>query len=78
MAQPEQPDRTLDALTRWAQSRDDVSAVIITSTRAVPGARLDAYSDYDVIVVVDGASRSRGTTSGLPRSATSSSPIGTR
>lgn len=53
MAQQDQTDRTIEELMRWSQSRDDVCAVLITSTRAVPGARLDAYSDYDVIVVVD-------------------------
>lgn len=47
------PDPVLDQLTRWAGVHDDVRSVIITSTRAIPGARLDAYSDYDVILVVN-------------------------
>jgi aminoglycoside 6-adenylyltransferase len=47
------PDQTLDRLIRWAESRREVRSVIITSTRAVPDAHVDAYSDYDVILVVD-------------------------
>ena len=42
----------LGQLVTWAGARDDVRAVILTSTRAVPGTRLDAYSDYDVVLVV--------------------------
>jgi aminoglycoside 6-adenylyltransferase len=45
-------DPALEALVRWAEGREDVRAMLLTSTRAVPGARLDAYSDYDVILVV--------------------------
>ncbi len=48
-----QQDETADRLTAWALERDDVQAMILTSTRAIPGATLDAYSDYDVILVVD-------------------------
>ena len=44
-------DRAVDGLAAWADGRDDVRALILTSTRAIPGATLDAYSDYDVIVV---------------------------
>lgn len=46
-------DETVTRLTRWATGRDDVRAMILTSTRAIPNAEVDAYSDYDVIVVVD-------------------------
>jgi aminoglycoside 6-adenylyltransferase len=45
-------DPVLDQLVRWAGERDEVRSVIITSTRAIPKAHLDAYSDYDVILVV--------------------------
>ncbi len=45
-------DGNIELLIRWAQARDDVRALIVTSTRAIPGAHLDAYSDYDVIAVV--------------------------
>lgn len=47
------PDPVLDQLTRWAGDNDDVRSVIITSTRAIPDAHLDAYSDYDVVLVVN-------------------------
>lgn len=46
-------DETVDRLTAWAVERDDVQAVLLTSTRAIPGGTVDAYSDYDVILVVD-------------------------
>jgi aminoglycoside 6-adenylyltransferase len=46
-------DETINHLARWAEGRADVRALIITSTRAIPGGHLDAYSDYDAIVVVD-------------------------
>lgn len=41
-----------DRIIGWAESIDDVRAVLITSSRAVPGAPVDAYSDYDLIIVV--------------------------
>jgi aminoglycoside 6-adenylyltransferase len=44
---------TLDTLAEWAAGREDVRALILTSTRAIAGARVDAYSDFDVIVIVD-------------------------
>jgi len=46
-------DETAERLVAWAAGRDDVQAVILTSTRAIPGATLDAYSDYDIILVVE-------------------------
>ncbi|WP_161606199.1 aminoglycoside 6-adenylyltransferase [Microlunatus speluncae] len=46
-------DEVLDRLTEWAIERAGIHAVILTSTRAIPGAALDAYSDYDVVLVVD-------------------------
>lgn len=46
-------DPTIDRLTRWAEGRRDVRALIITSTRAIPKAHVDAYSDYDVVLVVN-------------------------
>ncbi len=47
------PDPVLDQLTRWAGEHGEVRSVIITSTRASPDAHLDAYSDYDVVLVVN-------------------------
>jgi len=44
-------DATIRRLIRWAAPRDAVRALLLTSTRAVPGAAVDARSDYDVILV---------------------------
>jgi aminoglycoside 6-adenylyltransferase len=35
----------------WAESRPDIRAVILTSSRANPNATIDEFTDYDVIVV---------------------------
>jgi aminoglycoside 6-adenylyltransferase len=43
-------DDVLEGLVAWASERPDVRAVVLTSTRARPGAEVDAYSDYDVIL----------------------------
>ncbi|HMN28053.1 MAG TPA: aminoglycoside 6-adenylyltransferase, partial [Caldilineaceae bacterium] len=43
----------LDTLRRWANAQESVCAMLLTSTRAVPQATVDRYSDYDVILVVD-------------------------
>jgi aminoglycoside 6-adenylyltransferase len=53
MAEQEQEQGHRTCADRVGRVRSDISAVLLTSTRAVPGAILDAYSDYDVIVVVD-------------------------
>jgi aminoglycoside 6-adenylyltransferase len=44
-------DDTLALLIAWAKSRDDVRAILLTSTRASPGGKVDELSDYDVILV---------------------------
>lgn len=43
----------LDHLIAWAEERPAVRAVLLTSSRAVPGAPVDRLSDYDVILFVD-------------------------
>lgn len=50
--QPQQ-DEMIEQLVAWGTSRADVTALILTSTRAIPGGHTDAYSDYDVIAIVD-------------------------
>ena len=40
-------------LVEWANQRDSVRAMLLTSTRAIPDAKVDLLSDYDVILVVD-------------------------
>jgi len=48
-----QPERDmLHAITEWARARSAIRAVLLTSTRAIPNGRIDALSDYDVILVV--------------------------
>ncbi|MEJ7838268.1 MAG: aminoglycoside 6-adenylyltransferase [Thermomicrobiales bacterium] len=46
------PDPVICHVLEWAAELETIRAVLLTSTRAVPGARLDALSDYDVIVYV--------------------------
>jgi aminoglycoside 6-adenylyltransferase len=45
-------DQNIDRITRWADSQDLLRAVILTSSRAIPHAPVDRFSDYDVILVV--------------------------
>ncbi len=40
-------------LARWAEQHASIRAMLITSTRAIPGASTDILSDYDVILVVE-------------------------
>ncbi len=40
-------------LVGWAGRHADIQAVLLTSTRAIPGSQVDALSDYDIILVVD-------------------------
>jgi aminoglycoside 6-adenylyltransferase len=50
----EQHDRSniIEHLIRWAGQQDTVRAVILTSSRAIPNAPVDLFSDYDVILVL--------------------------
>ncbi len=45
-------DEVIHRLMRWADDQDEVRAMLLTSTRSVPGAAVDALSDYDVVLVV--------------------------
>jgi aminoglycoside 6-adenylyltransferase len=48
-------DHTRDVVRRlvqWAERRAPVRAMLLTSTRANPNAPVDAFSDYDVVLVV--------------------------
>ena len=40
-------------LIQWAEQREPVRAMLLTSTRAVPNAAVDFLSDYDVILIVE-------------------------
>lgn len=46
-----QPD-AIPVIVDWANAHDLVRAVLLTSTRAIPGAFVDDLSDYDVILVL--------------------------
>lgn len=41
----------IEQLIRWVDSQHLIRAVILTSSRAIPGTSLDLFSDYDVILV---------------------------
>jgi aminoglycoside 6-adenylyltransferase len=45
-------DPVIQHLIRWAESQQAIRVMLLTSTRAVPDAVVDEYSDYDVILVV--------------------------
>lgn len=45
-------DDSIRRLVRWADRKDAIHAMLLTSTRAIPHAVVDAFSDYDVILVV--------------------------
>lgn len=45
-------DAMIQRLVDWGNERDNVRAMLLTSTRAVPGGRVDALSDYDVILAL--------------------------
>jgi aminoglycoside 6-adenylyltransferase len=46
-------DQFEQRIIAWGRAREDVCALLITSTRAIPGGVTDALSDYDIILVVD-------------------------
>lgn len=49
-----QPGRdAIPMLLEWAKSQDGIRAVLLTSTRAIPGAFIDILSDYDVILILN-------------------------
>jgi aminoglycoside 6-adenylyltransferase len=45
-------DAVLRQLMAWAEQQEAVRAMLLTSTRAIPGGRVDALSDYDIVLVV--------------------------
>jgi aminoglycoside 6-adenylyltransferase len=46
-------DHVITKLIEWAEQRDAIRAMLLTSTRAVPNAAVDELSDYDVVLVVE-------------------------
>ncbi len=45
-------DQATRDIIQWAKAKDEIRAVLLTSTRAVPNAHIDALSDYDIILIV--------------------------
>ena len=43
----------INGLIQWAEQRDSVRAMLLTSTRAIPNGPVDIFSDYDVVLVVE-------------------------
>ena len=52
MKQIHHPEEVLNKLIKWAEQRDLIRAMLLTSTRAVPDAPMDQYSDYDIVLIV--------------------------
>lgn len=48
----QQQDEVLARLREWADRKEPVRAMLLTSTRAAPQAAADRMSDYDVILAV--------------------------
>ncbi len=48
----DEPADVLRRLVEWAIGRNDVRAVLLMSSRAKPTARVDMFSDYDVLLAV--------------------------
>jgi len=46
-------DRVIRRLMDWAEAQAPVRGMLLTSTRTSPKARVDLFSDYDVILVVN-------------------------
>ena len=53
MSSTAREDEVIRRLKLWAMQRESVRAMLLTSTRANPNATLDAFSDYDIILIVD-------------------------
>ncbi len=53
MTSSQEPRDVIRRLVRWADHKDAIRAVLLTSTRARPGAPVDAFSDYDAVLVVE-------------------------
>ncbi len=48
----EQEKAVIERLVEWGTRQEAVRAMVLTSTRTVPGGQLDLFSDYDVILAL--------------------------
>jgi len=46
------PREVVRRLVQWAEQQGSVRAMLLTSTHANPNAQVDAFSDYDIVLVV--------------------------
>lgn len=53
MKDSHQSSDVISKLVQWAEQRDSIRAMLLTSTRAIPNAPVDILSDYDVVLVVE-------------------------
>jgi len=53
MADPANKDRIVQQLIKWGTGREDLSAMLWTSSRTNPAVPVDLFSDYDIILVVE-------------------------
>ncbi len=44
--------RLIENFIRWGTERPAIRAMILTSTRTIPGGRIDLFSDFDIILAV--------------------------
>ena len=47
------PEDVINGLIHWAEPQESIRAMLMTSTRAIPGTSVDALSDYDVVLIVE-------------------------
>jgi aminoglycoside 6-adenylyltransferase len=52
MAMPVEQPEMIERFTRWSEGQQLVRAMLLTSTRSIPGGAVDQFSDYDVILVM--------------------------
>jgi aminoglycoside 6-adenylyltransferase len=45
-------DEIIKTVIQWAEDLDPIRAVLLTSTRAIPSAPVDIFSDYDIVLIV--------------------------
>lgn len=50
--QQRKEDKVIEQVVHWADQESLVRAVLLTSSRAIPQAHTDAFSDYDVILAL--------------------------
>jgi len=50
--QHQKQQNIMEQLIRWGEGEPLLRAAILTSSRAIPQAQTDAFSDYDVILIL--------------------------